>query len=124
VPRIQLTAHAVKRLGPIDGKRTEYFDEALPGFSHRVAASGRKSFSVLYRSGRRLRRYTLGRFPVLGLAKARELARSALAEAALGGDPALRKVARCRALSFAELASEYLELFPCRAFHLRSGTGQ
>jgi integrase len=97
-------------LGPLDGKRTEYFDEALPGFSLRVAASGRKSFCVLYRSGRRLRRYTLGGYPVLGLARARELARSALAEAALGGDPALQKVERRRALSFAALSTEYLEL--------------
>ena len=110
MPRSPLTAQIVKRLGPIDGKRIEYFDEALPGFSLRVAASGRKSFCVLYRSGRRLRRYTLGRYPVLGLARARELARAALAEAALGGDPALKKVARRRALGFAELADEYLEL--------------
>jgi len=110
LPRTKLTARALAALGPVDGKRTEYFDEALPGFSLRVAASGRKSFCVLYRSGRRLRRYTLGRYPVLGLARARDLARAALAEAALGGDPALKKVERRRALSFAELASEYLEL--------------
>ncbi len=57
MPRTKLTAQAVQKLRSVGGQRTEYFDELLPGFSVRVAPSGRKSFCVLYRRGRRLRRY-------------------------------------------------------------------
>jgi len=75
MPRTTLTAQGLRTLSALDGRRTEYFDRELAGFSIRVTPSGGKSFSVLYRRGRRLRRYTLGRYPVLSLAEARTLAR-------------------------------------------------
>ncbi len=108
MPRTKLTAQAVHKLRPVGGRRTEYFDEVLPGFSVRVAPSGRKSLCVLYRRGRRLRRYTLGRRPPLSLSQARAMAKAALAEAAMGGDPAARKVEERQAGTFAELTAEYL----------------
>ncbi len=111
MPRTKLTAQSLRTLSPIDGRRTEYFDEDLSGFSIRVAPSGRKSFSVLYRRGRRLRRYTLGKYPILGLSEARRLARRALAEAAMGGDPGARKIQERRAETFSELCREYLERY-------------
>ncbi len=89
MPRAKLTAHAVQKLRPVGGQRTEYFDEFLPGFSVRVAPSGRKSFCVLYLRGRRLRRYTLGRYPPLSLTQARAMAKAALAEAARETRPRL-----------------------------------
>ncbi len=106
---MKLTAHAVQTLRPVGGQRTEYFDEFLPGFSVRLAPSGRKSFCVLYRRGRRLRRFNLGRYPPLSLTQARAMAKAALAEAAMGGDPAARKSEERQAGTFAELAAEYLE---------------
>lgn len=109
--RIRLTAENLRHLVANDGRRAEYFDDSLPGFSVRVGPSGRKSFCVLYRSGRRLRRYTLGTYPALSLSRARALARAALAEAAMGGDPALQKRERREAPSFDELAEEYLERY-------------
>ncbi len=84
MPRTKFTAHTVQELRPVGGQRTEYFDEFLPGFSVRVAPSGRKSFCVLYRRGRRLRRYTLGRYPPLSLSQARAMAKAALASGVLG----------------------------------------
>jgi len=63
MPVIELTAKTLRELRPIDGKRSEYFDATLPGFSVRVSPSGKKTFCVLYRRGRRLRRYTIGRTP-------------------------------------------------------------
>ena len=109
MPKTLLTAHIVKTLRPVGGQRTEYFDESLPGFSVRVTPSGRKTFCVLYRRGRRLRRYTLGTYPPLTLSQARKIAKAALAQAAMGGDPAARKVEERGAATFAELAAEYLE---------------
>ncbi len=109
MPTRRLTGQSIRALQSIDGKRTEYFDQSLPGFGVRVSPSGHKSFCLFYRRGRRLRRYTLGRFPALSLAQARGLARNALVEVARDGDPALKKAETRRAETFAELADEYLE---------------
>ncbi len=109
MPTRRLTGQSIRALQPIDGKRTEYFDQSLPGFGVRVSPSGHKSFCLFYRRGKRLRRYTLGRFPAFSLAQARVLARDALFEVAQGGDPALKKAETRRANTFAELADEYLE---------------
>lgn len=111
MPKTKLTAQTLPTLRPVGGRRTEYFDESLPGFSVRVAPTGRKTFCVLYRRGRRLRRYTLGQHPPLSLGQARTLAKAALARAAMGGDPAARKIEKRRASTFAELAAEYLERY-------------
>jgi integrase len=111
MPTRKLTAQGLKSLTAVDERRTEYFDEELPGFCVRVSPSGGKSFSVLYRRGRRLRRYTLGKYPVLGLAQARALARKALAEAALGGDPGGWKIDERRAATFTELATDFLDRY-------------
>ncbi|TDI37341.1 MAG: DUF4102 domain-containing protein [Acidobacteria bacterium] len=51
MPIIELTAKTLRELRPSDGKRSEYFDANLPGFSVRVSPSGKKTFSVLYRCG-------------------------------------------------------------------------
>ena len=63
----------------------------------------------MYRMGKKLRRLTLGRFPTLGLAAAREKATDALREVGKGEDPGQRKIEERRAETFAELAREYIE---------------
>ena len=68
MPVKRLTARAVEGLKPIDGKRTDFFDNDLKGFFVRVTESGIKSAGVLYkRSGRRIR-FTIGHVPPLSLA--------------------------------------------------------
>ena len=63
----------------------------------------------MYRMGKKLRRLTLGRFPTLGLAAARDKATDALREVGKGQDPGQRKIEERRAETFAELAREYIE---------------
>src|SRR5438874_8409 len=72
-------------------KRVNYFDKDLPGFHVRVTPNGVKTFSVMYRHGGRLRRLTIGTYPPLTLADARDAAREALRKAAKGEDPAAEK---------------------------------
>ncbi|WLB21919.1 site-specific integrase [Bradyrhizobium japonicum] len=66
---------------PAKGQRT-YFDEAVPNFGCRVSQGGTKSFVVQLGADRRL--ITIGRYPLISLAKAREEAKRLLAERTLG----------------------------------------
>ncbi len=88
MPRLRLTARTVEAARPPATGRLELFDEGLPGFCIRITANDRRTACVFYRIGSRLRRATLGTLPPLTLADARELAREALRQAALGHDPA------------------------------------
>jgi integrase len=107
MPTIALNDRKIASLKPT-GRRVEYFDRAMPGFGIRVAPTGRKSFILFYRANGKLRRQTLGVYPTIGLAKAREDARNTLKKASLGRDPnAEQQVARTQ--TFTALAERYLE---------------
>ena len=72
---------------PADQKRIELWDNVLPGFGVRVTGRGVKSYFVVTRLGRQKIRVTLGKYPALPLADARDKAREVL-ESAMGGiDP-------------------------------------
>lgn len=107
--RIRLTHRSIETLTA--GKwLTDYWDDRLPGFGVRVAKSGRKTFIVRYSvEGGRKRRLTLGAYPLLSLADARDKAREALTAVARGEDPQGQKKAERRAPTFGELAEIYLE---------------
>src|SRR6266849_9100934 len=111
MPRIRFNDRAIRALDPPAKGQVDYFDSAgaLPGFALRVTAKGVKAWTVLYRQGGRLRRLTLGRYPLVSLADARSKAREALAAVVQGGDPASEKTARREAPTFAEVAQEYIE---------------
>jgi integrase len=109
VPRMKLTDRGVVALRPSPGKQVDYFDDRMPGFGLRVSSTGHRSWIVLYRTGRRLRRLTLGTYPVLSLADARAKAKLVLSDVVQGKDPAHEKQVARRAETFGELAAEYLE---------------
>jgi len=88
----KLTDLKVKKAAIPASGRTEYYDAALLGFGLRVSERGTKSWILFYRTNGRNRRLTLGRYPAIGLADARELARDALHSAAKGLDPGAEKV--------------------------------
>ena len=102
-----LTARFVATVTPAETRR-EYFDRVVTGLALRVAPTGTKSWVLLYRQGRRLRRWTLGRYPMLSLADARDRARAGLRTAAAGDDPAQAKRTQRDALTVGELAERYL----------------
>jgi integrase len=88
----------------------DYWDAYNPGFGLRVSAGGRRSWVLMYRHGNVKRRLTLGTYPALSLADAREQAGRALRAVQYDGlDPAAHKKAERAAETFEELAQEYLE---------------
>ena len=106
MPATKLTARLVESLKP-SARRVEYFDGVVGGLALRVSPHGAKSWVLLYRVHRRLRRWTLGTFPTLSLADAREQARVGLREVALGRDPALAK----REARIAETVDDLVTLY-------------
>ena len=107
--RITLTDRTVRALKPPTAGRLDVWDEDNPGFGLRISAEGRRTWILMYRMGKTLRRLTLGRFPTLGLAAAREKATDALRDAAKGEDPGRRKIQERSAETFSDLAREYIE---------------
>ena len=91
MPKARLTAASVERLRPPAKGRIEHWDSLLPGFGLRVSETGAKTWVLMYRIGRRQRRLTLGKYPALGLTKAREKAREALDQLDHGTDPAAHR---------------------------------
>jgi integrase len=74
-----------------------------------VSFGGKKAWVVRYRVHGRLRRLTLGTYPVIGLADARQRAKLAMLEVSSGSDPAVEKRAARTAETFGNLAEECLE---------------
>ncbi|MCH9650812.1 MAG: integrase arm-type DNA-binding domain-containing protein [Deltaproteobacteria bacterium] len=89
--------------------QTDYWDRNLPGFGVRITPRGRKSFVVMYYARGGKRRMTLGPYPILSLAEARQRARAVLHDVVTGNDPQAQKQALRKAESFEQLAAEYME---------------
>jgi integrase len=110
VRRIKFTDRGLKALKPPPKpQQLDYFDDSLPGFGLRVSYNGRKSWIVLYRCNGEKARLTLGRFDVLPLVDARDMAREALKAAGQGEDPAAEKFRNRDALTFRELVERYID---------------
>jgi integrase len=103
------TAFVERHALPDEGKvQTIFWDKHLPGFGLRVGQDTR-TWMIAYRFKGRMRWVKLGRFPALGLAAAREMARKKLAQVELGTDIAAMKQAELAADTFAMLAQRYLD---------------
>lgn len=79
---MSLTDTTIRNLKPPQKGQKLYTDNTLAGFGVRVSAGGSKSFIVQIGTDRR--KVTIGRYPIITLAKAREEARRLLAEHTLG----------------------------------------
>jgi integrase len=86
----------------------DYWDTKLKGFGLRVSQGGRRTWIAMYRHQGRLRRYTIGTYPPLTLADAREMARDKLADVQKGVDVAEVKQAGRDADSFGDLVKRYM----------------
>jgi integrase len=91
-PSDKLTDAAVRTAKAKAGERLELWDAQKPGLCLRVTDQGRKTWVLRYRTvDGRQPRMTLGTYPALKIADARELADDALRSVRRGGDPAGEK---------------------------------
>lgn len=109
MPQIRMTAEAVTAL-QIDGKDTLYFDTLLKGFGVRVTPSGKKIFIAQRRVNGKPMRVSLGFFPDITVAKARDAARAKLNLMASGIDPRSNTTATVEPekLSFSDAVEKWL----------------
>jgi integrase len=112
--RLKLTAQFVESLKAPEAGQIDYWDQHTRGMGLRISQGGRKAWTVLYRFHGRSRRLTLGTFPTLSLADARQAAGNALREAQHGTDPATAKQDARSADTFGELAQLYLDRYAKR----------
>lgn len=67
------------------------WDDDLRGFGVRIFRSGKRSYFVQYRIGKRTRRYTIGYHGIWTLEAARKEAKALLGKVAHGGDPTIER---------------------------------
>jgi integrase len=108
--RAHLTGRIVTSLAAPPAGQWDYWDDsagAVPGFSLRVSAMGRRIYTLVYRlkNSPRARRLSLGDAAHLSLSDARQLAREKLREIDLGRDPAAKRTAP----DVRALAESYIE---------------
>lgn len=108
MPKVNLTARTVKAIKPPLSGRVEYWDQGLPGLWLRVSDRGRKSWGITYRLHGRQRRLTIGKFPNLTLADARDKAGALLREVAFGHDPADEERRIAMGATFGVMAEQYM----------------
>lgn len=93
----KLTARSVENAEAPSKGRIELWDTLVRGLGLRITDKGAKSWVVMYRVDGRLRRYTLGSYPKMGLSVARDQGREALNAVSRGRDPADEKIKARRA---------------------------
>tara|TARA_R110000824_G_scaffold180885_3_gene361436 strand:+ start:658 stop:2085 length:1428 start_codon:yes stop_codon:yes gene_type:complete len=99
-------ADLIPKAGQVD-----YWDRDLKGWGLRVSTSGRRTWFVMYRADGRRERFTLGTYPAMGAADAREKALGVLRSLANGDNPAQAKRTGKLVDTFAELAEGYIRYY-------------
>lgn len=120
MPRQKLTDKWLKNVSPPKQGQVDYFDVLLPGFGFRLSHGGAATFFVTTRikcGDGKLVRLTVGRFPTLSLADARDQARMLLDNASRGIDPRrirqseIEDNQRKAEMTFEAVASDFLSKY-------------
>jgi integrase len=118
--KLNLTDAVIKRVIKPDGTRRNFWDALMPNLLLQVSAHGKASFYIVRRqqpTDKNVSWFSLGRYPVVSLAQAREKAREVLTTLQAGEDPRALAAAKrraeeeskaARAETFAAVAERYL----------------
>jgi integrase len=106
--RRHLTAAAVNRIRPPAAGQVDHFDAGYPGLALRISYGGSRSWVYFYRWGGKQRRLTLGSWPAVELAQAREAWREARNRLAKGLEP-IAKPDIAADDSFASVVEDWLK---------------
>lgn len=107
--RVSLTVKFIKDLAP-GPKDQIWWDADVPGLGLKVTPAGAKVFFCYYRNrAGQQRKPTVGKFGVLTVQKAREIAKKWLVEAGEGRDPSAERKESRKSETVAELITRYLE---------------
>lgn len=85
------------------------WDDKLKGFGVRVYPSGQKIFILSYRHDGRKHIYTIGKFGVLTVDQARDLARERLVDLTKGADPFADRKKSIAGDTMADLCADYMK---------------
>jgi integrase len=115
MPRHRLTDVYLKGNRTPTKGQIDYWDTLTPGFGVRVSYGGRKAFVVMTRVNGKLQRFTLGSYPKLSLAEARDQAERIIKDAAKGISPKeregeeKRKAQAARRNTFGAVAADFMQ---------------
>jgi integrase len=105
-----LTVRYIDSITPPAKGRDIYWDAGIPGFGLRITAAGGKSWVLVYTlRGVAGLKWTIGSYPKVPLADAREKAWEGLGKVAKGVDPAVEKRVERERDTFKEMAEDYIE---------------
>jgi integrase len=106
----KLTKQLIESVVPDTVRRVVIYDSDVPGFHIVVRQTGRKTFAFAYRTKtHRKATLTLGPYPALSVARAREMAEVARGQVIQGADPALERTKSRAAPAIADLCDRFLE---------------
>jgi integrase len=111
MPKMKLTHQLLANQKP-PKKRKEIYDTLVNGLFVRITKTGNITFGLAY--GSKGKRYTIGSFPTIGLAEARDVAKKLKIKVALGEDPQANKIAKRDAqkpMSVLELSESFKERY-------------
>src|SRR6056297_246196 len=117
----RLTKRSVEALEIRDRDYIEW-DRDVAGFGVRVYPSGKKTYLIQYRSGRRTRRYTIGSHGVLTADQARAEAKRLLGDVLRGEDPSGTRRDRRQAPTVKALCERFLKDYA--AVHCKPSTNR
>jgi hypothetical protein len=109
----RLTEAGIQRIKAPASGRLAIADAVVPGLWLRITAKDARSWSVMYRVPGRpaAQRVTIGKWPSVGVADARQLAREVLLQIERGEDPAAKKRERRAQVDnrFETVAAEFVQ---------------
>jgi integrase len=117
----KLTDISLQKIKAPSSGRIEVWDPEFRAFGVRITDKGTKAFQLMYRFRGKLRRKTLGQYPLVTLAEAREQARAILNTAKAGNDPEFiekeqaARLARLQANTFASVTDRFLASYDRRS---------